>query len=44
MSVVDTLHLDRLEERFGTGVVVGRTRTVHALDAADGRDLAPEVP
>ena len=44
MSIVDTLHLDRLEERLGTGVVVGRTRAAHALDAADGRDLAPEVP
>ena len=31
MSIVDTLHLDRLEERFGTGVVVGRTRAAHAL-------------
>ena len=44
MSIVDTLHLDRLEERFGTGVVVGRAGAAHALDAADGRDLAPEVP
>ena len=44
MSIVDTLHLDGLEERLGAGVVVGRARAAHALDAADGRDLAPEVP
>ena len=44
MSIVDTLYLDRFEERFGTGIVVGRTRAAHALDAADRRDLAPEVP
>jgi len=44
MSIVDTPHLDRFEERFGAGVVVGRARTAHALNAADGRDLAPEVP
>ena len=40
----DEAHLDRIEEHLGTGVVVGRTRTAHAPDAADRHDLAPEVP
>ena len=44
MCSIDALNLESLEERFGAGIVVGDTRTAHALDAADGGDLAPEVP
>ena len=44
MLSVDTFHLERLKERFGASVIVGRTRAAHALNGADGRGLAPEVP
>ena len=44
MRYVDALNLERLEERFDAGIVVGGAWTAHALDAADGGDLAPEVP
>ena len=44
MRSVDAFHLERLEERLSAGVVIGCARTAHALDSADGRDLAPEVP
>ena len=44
MRSVHTFHLERLEECLGAGIVVGRTRTAHALYAAYGGDLAPKVP
>ena len=44
MMSFDAFRLEGLEERLRAGIVVGCPRTAHALDAADGGDLAPEVP
>ena len=44
MRLVNALDLERLEKCLGAGVIIRRFGTTHALNAADGSDLAPEVP
>ena len=44
MQSVDAFDLERLEERLGAGIVVGRARAAHALDTAHSGHLASEVP
>ncbi len=44
MKPFHPFRLDGLEERLRTGIVVGCARAAHALDAADGGDLASEIP
>ena len=44
MVSFDAFCLESLEKRLRTGIVVGCARSAHALDAADGGDLAPKVP
>lgn len=41
---VEPFHLQRLEERLGTGIIIRRARAAHTLYSADFLNFVPEIP